>query len=469
MKKIIIYFFIINFTISIRCFSQTKVVTPQPVTRILFVLDCSLSMQDSWLGSVKINLAKQVLLNQVDSLQNLISISGGKANISIAVRLLGSQSPISESNCNDSRLLLTFSPPNISIVKPLMRFIHPTGITPIAFTLEKALYDFPVDNNSKNFIVLLTDGGESCSGDPCAVSAALQQSKAEIRPIIVGMGVSAEEAKTFDCMGTFYNSPDPATFTQQVHEVVSQLIHKQGIIINLLDSKSRPVVSDIPLSVYDRGSGKSEYEIYHTLNTHGMPDTITVHPYKIYKIKIHTVPPIVLDSIPAPAAGIKTISVEAIQGDLKVGLRNGSVNAFIQSKILCLVRQENSTDILNVQSLNSQFRYRTGYYDLEFLTLPRTKLDHVLIEENKITTAQVDAPGLLEIAHDHPDYGTIFTMTDGKLVSLYTLQTQSGNEVVDLQPGTYMLLFRPRNSTKSTDSQMQKLTIESGKTLSIQL
>jgi len=251
--------------------------------------------------------------------------------------------------------------------------------------------------------------------------------------------------------------------------VVSQLIHKQGIIIDLLDSKSRPVVSDIPLSVYDRATGKSEYEIYHTLNSHGIPDTITVHPYKIYKIKIHTVPPIVIDSVAAPAAGIKTISVKASQGDLKVSLRNGSVNTFIQNKILCLVRQENEMDILNVQSLNSQFRYQTGYYNLEFLTLPRTELNHVLIEENKITTAQVDAPGLLEVTHNHPDYGTIFTMNEGKLVSLYTLQTQTGNEVVALQPGTYMLLFRPRSSTKSADSQIQKIAIESGKTLSIQL
>lgn len=469
MKKFGACLFLLIFMISFAAYSQEKPSSATPVTRILFVLDCSLSMQDTWLGFLKISLAKQVLLNQVDSLQTLNTISGGKANVSIAIRLLGSQTPISEQNCNDSRLLMAFCPPNISVVKPLMRFIHPTGITPIAFTLQKALYDFPVIPNSKNFIVLLTDGGESCSGDPCAISSALQQSKVEIRPVIVGMGVSADEAKTFDCMGTFYNSPNPKTFTQQVHEVVSQLIHKQGIIIDLLDSKSRPLVTDIPLSVYDRGSGKSEYEIYHTLNTHGLPDTIAVHPYKIYKIKIHTVPPIVLDSVPSPESGIKTISVQATQGDLKVGLRNGSVNSFIQNKILCLVRTENDSNILNVQSLNSQFRYRTGYYDLEFLTLPHTKLNHVLIEENKITTAVVDAPGLLEITHNHPEYGTIFTMTDGKLVSLYTLQVQAGNEVVALQPGSYMLLFRSGASTKSTDSQIQKVNIESGKTLSIQL
>ena len=44
--------------------------------------------------------------------------------------------------------------------------IRAKGTTPIAKSLEEAAADFPIDN-SRNIVILITDGKEECGMDPC--------------------------------------------------------------------------------------------------------------------------------------------------------------------------------------------------------------------------------------------------------------------------------------------------------------
>jgi Ca-activated chloride channel family protein len=91
MKKCLLLF--VFFT-SFLTYSQEK------LTRILFVLDASNSMNAEWgNGQTRIEAAKEILSKHVDSLQ-------GVENLEIALRVYGHQSPITATyqDCNDTKL-----------------------------------------------------------------------------------------------------------------------------------------------------------------------------------------------------------------------------------------------------------------------------------------------------------------------------------------------------------------------------
>ena len=67
------------------------------------------------------------------------------------------------------------------------------------------LNDFP-DKKANNIIILITDGAEECKGNPCAVSQELQDNGIILKPFIIGIGLTEEVLKTYQCVGTYYNS-----------------------------------------------------------------------------------------------------------------------------------------------------------------------------------------------------------------------------------------------------------------------
>jgi len=65
---------------------------------------------------------------------------------------------------------------------------EPTGWTPISLALQNAGEDFPTGENVRNVIIMVTDGEETCDGDPCAVAEALAASGAEVLAILSARG-----------------------------------------------------------------------------------------------------------------------------------------------------------------------------------------------------------------------------------------------------------------------------------------
>ena len=77
----------------------------------------------------------------------------------------------------------------------------PVGWTPIGLSLERAGADFPAASETvANAIILVTDGLETCDGDPCAIATALKQSEAAVTVYVVGLGLDEEELRITSCI-----------------------------------------------------------------------------------------------------------------------------------------------------------------------------------------------------------------------------------------------------------------------------
>jgi Ca-activated chloride channel family protein len=136
-----------------------------------------------------------------------------------------------------------------------------------------------------------------------------------------------------------------------------------------------------------------------------------------------------------------------------------------------ILRGYEDGDIIHIQDLNVKTKYLVGAYDLEILTLPRIYLDRVEVSQVKTTKLEIPAPGVAKIAAGSPGVGALFVINEkGQLEKIYDFETGKPiRENLYLQPGSYMLMYRKQGETRAGNTIEKTFTIESHKTLNINL
>ena len=252
--------------------AQTKVktISAPSQTRILFLFDASQSMYGRWQSGSKIEVAKKLMNELLDSLMTV-------DNVQLALRCYGHQKPYPPQDCDDTKLEVPFEKGNISRIKQVINSIRPSGTTPIARSLEASANDFP-DLNARNIILLITDGVEECKGDPCAISAALQRKGVFLKPFVIGMGIDESFKKTFECVGNYFDATDEVKFKNALNIVISQALNNTTLQVNLLDQAGNPTKTNVNMTFYDQSTGRMRYIYINTLNSKVNPDTFVIDP-----------------------------------------------------------------------------------------------------------------------------------------------------------------------------------------------
>ena len=429
----------------------------KPITRILFLFDASQSMYGRWQSDIKINIARKLMSNLLDSLNNV-------KNLELALRVYGHQYNYPPQVCTDTRLEVPFGRFNIKRIKHKLQTLVPKGTTPIAYSLQQTAKDFPKSGNSRNIIILITDGIEECGGDPCAVSSELQKQGIILKPFIIGIGKNFRDA--FDCVGTYFDASSEDQFRKALNVVISQALNSTTAQVNLLDENSKPTETNVNMTFYDSFSGLIKYNFIHTLNNFGLPDTLLIDPLITYKLVINTIPAITLDSVKIIPGKHTIISVPAPQGYLK--LKVGSNNKAVKN-LQCIVRKSNTNKTLNVQNFGQKIKYLTGYYDLEILSLPRIYVDSVSIKQSSTTIIEMPMPGIVVLNKSVKGFGSLYVENNNKIVWIHNLRKNSLQESLILQPGKYRVIFRSIYSNKSEYTIDKSFTIKSGVTTTVKL
>lgn len=445
-----IFFFSLATLASICANGQTK-----NTTRVLFIFDASQSMYSKWEQSTRMDIAKNLLSNMLDSLST-------SNNVEMALRVYGHQRPVPPQDCSDTKLEVGFAKDNVKKIKTRLKQLQPKGTTPITESLRSGALDFPEsDEKTRNIVVLITDGIEECGGDPCAVSRLYQEKKVILKPFVIGIGLDEDYKKSFECVGTFFNAQDPESFKNILNVVVSQVLNSTTAQVNLLDIEEQATETNIPISFYDAFSGILQYSFVHTMNSKGLPDTLTIDPILSYKVVAHTIPPTQAEGEWKLNPGKHTtIPIYSPQGKLALMTQGNN-------KIKCIVRQHNSMNTLFVQDFNTSQRYLVGKYDLEILTLPRI---YETIEINQSTTTKVGipAPGLLNISYKSSGYGSIFE-NDDELKWICDLSSAQGRQSISLQAGNYIIIYRPKYARNSLYTIKKEFKIYSKKSVSLKI
>ncbi len=429
------------------------------LTRILFIFDASNSMWGEWQSDKKIHIANRLLSQMVDSLESY-------PNIQLALRVYGHQSESKLHNCNDTKLEVPFAYNNFARIKQKLKTIYPKGTTPIAQSLLACEKDFyPPATNCRNVVVLITDGIEECSGDPCAVSRALQRQGIILKPFIIGIGGNFEA--DLHCIGHYIDASSEEEFDNAMHVIIDHIFHPTSCQVNLLDRLGKPNETNVNMTFEDSYNHKIRYNLIHTFNEKGLPDTLFINPMPEYKITVHTLPPVSVDSIKLTPGRHNVIPISTPQGGLQVKVVSGQSDRYRQVPIV--VRQADSSEILNVQYFDIVDNYLVGAYDVEILCLPRLRMPHIEITQSTTTQIKIPAPGTAIIQKNRLGNGSLYVMRGQQMEWVYNLRDEDIQESILLQPGTYKVVFRSRQSAKTLESVTHTFTVRSNMTTTVNI
>jgi hypothetical protein len=126
-------------------------------------------------GETRIEVAKRAI-------KGVAGFIPGQAQISL--RMYGAQSAARQKNCQDTHIAVPFAPgqSNGAAISTAADTVKAQGYTPIAYSLDQAANDFPPDAKER-VIVLVSDGKETCQGDPVLAAKALAAKRITVHTV----------------------------------------------------------------------------------------------------------------------------------------------------------------------------------------------------------------------------------------------------------------------------------------------
>ncbi|HEX8349267.1 MAG TPA: hypothetical protein VF598_04850, partial [Hymenobacter sp.] len=341
------------------------------------------------------------------------------------------------------------------------------GNTPITYSLQQSANDFPADRTARNVLILITDGLESCKGDPCATSLALQRKRVFLKPFVIGIGAEKEFGKQLECLGQYYNAADVKTFRSVLDNVITQTLQKTTVSVNLTDESGRPVESNVNMTFVNNVTEQPEYNYVHYRDAQGKADVLDIDALETYDLVINTVPPVRQQNLAIRPGKANVLTYKTPQGIL--GLQSPNISPNPYGKVQAVVRAAGNPATVLSLPFGTKQKLLAGNYEVELLTLPRITR-RIKVQQGQETTVTYEAPGTLNIVTDLKGFGSIYRLNDDESQTwVYNLPEASSKINLPMQPGAYRLVFRSANATGSKFTDTRNFTIRSGQTSSVSM
>jgi hypothetical protein len=178
---------------------------------VLFILDSSGSMWAHLNGQPKMDSARRVLTEVLTDLPE---------NADLGLMAYGHRR---RHDCKDIEVLAPIGTKNAEDIKAIAGALKPKGMTPLADSLTTAAAGLRAVRGAK-MVVLITDGGEQCGGDPCAVTRAIAATGLVVRVNVVGFVVSDKERTELQCIakegsGRYFDVTDKESLYQAIGSI----------------------------------------------------------------------------------------------------------------------------------------------------------------------------------------------------------------------------------------------------------
>jgi hypothetical protein len=233
----------------------------QGAANVLFILDGSGSMQGQVEGKPKIDIAKQVLAALLKDLP---------ADTKVGLMVYGHRS---EKNCKDIEMLAPVGQHDLNQLVKRLQAIKPKGKTPLAYSLEQSTPVFANFSGQNNAVVLVSDGIETCGGDPCKTAEKLAAANIGLKVHVVGFDVAEAERQQLECIakegkGKYFPAKDASGLKQAFAQV------KQEVVQVKPQPKPEPPRTKFKEYFFDDLDGSKLKEHWEVLNPN--PDNYTV-------------------------------------------------------------------------------------------------------------------------------------------------------------------------------------------------
>ena len=218
-------------------------------SNIYFILDASGSMWGQVKGQNKIVIAKEVMVDLIKELP---------ADLNVGLMVYGHRH---KNDCQDVEIVSALGPLNRDQLIKMIQDINPKGMTPISLSIKKAIQELKSLKNHCS-IILVSDGKETCEGDPCALTKKLKKSGIDFTMHVVGFDVDDKTTEQLECIaaaggGDYHSASDAAKLRNALTKVIKKSVGKNLVVngfgpdnksisvrVNVFDPHGKKVATD---------------------------------------------------------------------------------------------------------------------------------------------------------------------------------------------------------------------------------
>ncbi|WP_173915314.1 VWA domain-containing protein [Halobacillus sp. Marseille-Q1614] len=170
---------------------------PLPELNVQILLDASGSMAGQIDGEVKMDLAKEAITEFAEDLPE---------NAKVSLRVYGhagtNQQDGKEESCSTTEEVYALGSYNENQFNEALDQFSPTGYTPIGLAIEEAAADLEgiSGDDVQNVVYVVSDGEETCGGDPVEAAKALHSSDIGALVNIIGFDIADSERKALEAI-----------------------------------------------------------------------------------------------------------------------------------------------------------------------------------------------------------------------------------------------------------------------------
>lgn len=223
-------------------------------TNVVILMDASGSKKASIADGVKMDLAKEAISQFTAELEDDVNVS------LLAYGHIGTgKESDKEKSCKTIDTLYPLSPYEENQFQGAMNSFQASGWTPLAGAIEKAnnlLANYPQEEY-KNIVYIVSDGVETCDGNPVEAAKKLNESNIEAKVNIIGFDVDDEGQKQLKQVaeaggGNYATVRDKADFEdimiKKWKPSIMQVLSQQGVKLHeYVDQQKRLIDAHSPL------------------------------------------------------------------------------------------------------------------------------------------------------------------------------------------------------------------------------
>lgn len=157
-------------------------------TYIEYILDASGSMMQPLQGKTRLQIAQEVLTSRLNAMP---------ANAQVGLRVYGHRVPYQgreAESCADIELVVPIQANGAQAIIDWLPNMQALGMTPMSESIRQAANDFTFEPGRKNFIVLISDGEETCGDEPATVVQYLKEIGIDFAIHVIGLDVNPQTA-----------------------------------------------------------------------------------------------------------------------------------------------------------------------------------------------------------------------------------------------------------------------------------
>jgi Ca-activated chloride channel family protein len=181
--------------------------------KVIIILDASGSMWAQIDGKPKLEIARESLRSVLQSVPG---------DDEIGFMAYGHRE---KGSCDDIQLIVPPQAGSASAISAAADSLKFLGKTPLTAAVKQAAEALKYTED-KATVVLITDGLETCGGDPCALGKELEASGVDFTADVVGFGLTADEGRQIACLadntgGKYIQASDEKALQEALVETVA--------------------------------------------------------------------------------------------------------------------------------------------------------------------------------------------------------------------------------------------------------